>query len=204
VENLPLEGALHITFVRSLVAHARIVGVDASAAEALPNVRVLTGSDLEGVSTGPPPIPVLEQRMRRPVVAKDVVRFVGDMVAIVLSEDRATGADAAELVSVEYDPLPVVVDLREAAKDEVLLFPEVETNTAGHAGSTDHDESLFADCDVVVSDTIVSTRMAACPLETRSAAAMVGPDGRTTAWLSTQVPHRDLLGLAGTLGIDPG
>lgn len=204
VENLPLEGALAVTFVRSLLAHARIVGVDTSAAEALPNVRVLTGADLDGVSTGPPPIPVLEQRMRRPVVAKDVVRFVGDIVAVVLSDDRTTGEDAAELVAVEYDPLPVVVDMVEAAKDEVVLFPEVGTNVAGRAGRTDHDQELFKGCEVVVSDTIVSTRMAACPLEVRSAAAAVAPDGKTTAWLSTQVPHRDLMGLLPTLGIEPG
>jgi aerobic carbon-monoxide dehydrogenase large subunit len=204
IENMELEGALTITFVRSLLAHARINGVDTSAAEALPNVQVLTGVELDGVTTGPPPIPVLEQRMRRPVVAKDVVRFVGDIVAVVVSEDRATGEDAAELVAVDYDPLPVVVDLVEAARDEVLLFPEVGTNVAGRAGRMDHDQELFAGCDVVVSDTIVSTRMAACPLEVRSAAAEVGPDGRTTAWLSTQVPHRDLMGLVPTLGLEAG
>jgi carbon-monoxide dehydrogenase large subunit len=203
IENMPLEGARTITFVRSPYAHARIVSVDTSAAEKLPNVQVLTGADVDA-TTGPPPIPVLEQAMRRPVVAKEVVRFVGDIVAIVLSDDRATGADAAELVAVEYDPLPVVVDPVEAARDEVLLFPDVGTNIAGHAGSPEHDEKLFEGCNVVVSDTIVSPRMAGCPLEVRSAAAEVGPDGRITAWLSTQVPHRDQLGIAGTLGMDPG
>jgi aerobic carbon-monoxide dehydrogenase large subunit len=202
VENLPLEGALSVTFVRSLYAHARIVSVDTSAAEALPGVQVLTGADVD-VTTGPPPIPVLEQRMRRPVVAKDVARFVGDIVAVVLSADRATGVDAAELVTVEYDPLPVVVDMVEAAKDEVLLFPEVGTNVAGRAGRTDHDQGLFAGCEVVVSQTIVSPRMAACPLEVRSAAADVDDDGRVTAWLSTQVPHRDHFGLTLTLGLEP-
>ena len=203
IENLPLEGARTVTFVRSLLAHARIVSVDASAAEELPNVRVLTGADVD-VTTGPPPIPVLEQRMRRPAVAKDVVRFVGDIVAIVLSPDRGSGADAAELVQVEYDALPVVVSPVEAAKDDVLLYPEIETNVAGRAGSPEHDDSLFEGCDVVVSETLVSQRMAACPLEVRSAAAEVGADGRVTAWLSTQVPHRDHLGICGTLGWEPG
>ena len=202
VENLELEGALAVTFVRSLLAHARIVGVDTSAAEALPDVQVFTGADVD-VTTGPPPIPVLEQRMRRPVVAKDVVRFVGDIVAVVVSPDRATGADAAELVSVEYDPLPVTVTAVDAAKDEVLLFPEVGTNVAGRAGRSDHDTRLFDDCEVVVSQTIVSQRMAACPLEVRSAAADVDDDGRITAWLSTQVPHRDHFGLTATLGLEP-
>ena len=203
VENLTLEGALTITFVRSLLAHARVVGVDTSAAEALPDVQVFTGADID-VTTGPPPIPVLEQRMRRPVVAKDVVRFVGDIVAVVVSPDRATGVDAAELVSVEYDPLPVVVDMTDAAKDEVILYPEVGTNVAGRAGRMDHDQNLFEGCDVVVSDTIESQRMAGCPLEVRSAAAQVDADGRVTAWLSTQVPHRDHFGLTATLGMEPG
>jgi carbon-monoxide dehydrogenase large subunit len=204
VENLPLEGALTVTFVRSPLAHARIVGIDASAAEELPGVRVLTGAEVDAGPTGPPPIPVLEQRMTRPLVAAEVVRFVGDIVAIVVSPDRVSGADAAELVAVEYEPLPVVVDPEEAAKDEVLLFPEVGTNVAGRAGSPEHDEKLFEGCDVVVSDTIVSQRMAGCPLEVRSAAAELGSDGRVTAWLSTQVPHRDHLGISGTLGTDPG
>jgi len=204
VENLPLEGALAVTFVRSSLAHACIVGVDTAAAEALPNVQVLTGADVDAGPAGPPPIPLIEQRMTRPLVAADVVRFVGDIVAVVVSDDRAAGADAAELVSVEYDPLPVVVSPIEAAKDELLLFPEIGTNIAAHAGSPEHDEKLFEGCDVVVSDTLVSQRMAACPLEVRSAAAELGSDGRITAWLSTQVPHRDQMGIAGTLGIDPG
>ncbi len=141
VENLPLEGARTVTFVRSPFAHARITGIDASAAEALPNIQVLTGTDFDGVAIAPPPIPVLEQRLVRPIVAKDVVRFVGDIVAVVLSDDRASGVDAAELVSVEYDPLPVLLDPKEAAKDELLLFPDVGTNIAGRAGRMEHDPS---------------------------------------------------------------
>ena len=202
VENLPLEGARTVTFVRSPYAHARITGIDASAAEALPNIVVLTAADVGDVSMGPPPIPVLEQRLRRPLIATAVVRFVGDIVAIVLSDDRATGMDAAELVAVEYEPLPVLLDPEEAAKDELLLFPDVGTNIAGRAGRMDHDPTLFEGCDVVVTDTLVSQRMAACPLEVRSAAAEPS-NGRITAWLSTQVPHRDHHGLCPTLGLEP-
>ena len=124
-------------------------------------------------------------------MAVDVVRFVGDIVAIVISDDRATGADAAELVLVDYDPLPAVVGPEDAAKDEVLLFPEAGTNVAARSGSPEHDEKLFDGCDVVVSGTLVSQRMAPCPLEPRSAAAELGDDGRLTAWLSTQTPHQD-------------
>lgn len=203
VENLPLEGALHVTFVRSLLAHARIVGIDATAAEALPDVQVFTAADVDVGLFGPPPLPGLNTAMGRPLVAKDVVRFVGEIVAVVVSKTRATGADAAELVMVDYDPLPVAVSVEEAAKDEILLFPEAGTNVAGRSGSPEHDAALFDGCDVVVTGRLVSQRMAPCPLEPRSAAAVRGPDGRITAWLTTQTPHQDRFGIAATLGLDP-
>ena len=141
--------------------------------------------------------------MGRPLIAKDTVRFVGDIVAVVVSDDRATGADAAELVFVDYDPLPLAVKPEDAAKDEVLLFPDSGTNVAARSGSPEHDEKLFDGCDAVVSGTMLSQRMAPCPLEPRSAAAEVGDDGRLTAWLSTQTPHQDRMVLAGMLGLDP-
>jgi aerobic carbon-monoxide dehydrogenase large subunit len=203
VENLPLEGAASVTFVRSLLAHARITEVDVSVAAALPNVQVLTSADLDLPAFGPPPFPGLNQTMGRPLIARDVVRFVGDIVAIVISDDRATGADAAELVMVDYEPLPIVVKPEDAAKDEVLLFPEAGTNVAARSGSPDHDDKLFGDCDVVVAGTLLSQRMAPCPLEPRSCAAELGADGRLTAWLSTQTPHQDRMVLAGMLGLDP-
>ena len=127
VENLALEGAASITFVRSLLAHAKINGIDTSAAEELPGVRVLTADDVDLAAFGPPPFG-FHPDTGRPVVAKDVVRFVGEILAIVVSDDRATGVDAAELVMVDYDPLPVVVDPQEALKDETLLFPGAGTN----------------------------------------------------------------------------
>jgi aerobic carbon-monoxide dehydrogenase large subunit len=189
--------------VRSLLAHAEIAGVDVTAAEALPNVEVLTAADLDLGVFGPPPFPGVNPDMGRPLLAGDRVRFVGDIIAIVISDDRATGADAAELVAVDYEPLPAVVTPHEAMKDDVLLFPEAGTNVAGRAGSPEHDEELFGGCDVVVSGTVVSQRMAPCPLEPRSAAAELGSDGRITAWLSTQTPHQDRLALAGIFGLDP-
>ena len=141
--------------------------------------------------------------MGRPVVAKDVVRFVGEIVAVVVSDDRATGADAAELVMVDYDPLPVVVDPEEALKDETLLFPEAGTNVAARTQPpAANADDLFDGCDVTVSGTLVSQRMAPCPLEPRSTAAQF-EDGRLTAWLCTQTPHQDRDAIAGMLGLEP-
>ena len=203
VENLPLEGALHVAFVRSLLAHARINGIDASAAEAMDGIQVFTGADVDAPPWGPPPLPGLNKAMGRPLVAKDTVRFVGDIVAVVVAADRASAVDAAELVMVDYDPLPAVVTVRDSATDETLLFPEAETNVAGHSGNPERDPAFFDDCEVTVSGTFISQRMAPAPLEPRSLAAMQGADGRITAWLCTQTPHQDKMGICGTLGIDP-
>jgi carbon-monoxide dehydrogenase large subunit len=204
LEGMPLEGAAWITFVRSLLAHARVNGIDASAAEALPNVQVLTGADVDAPPFGPPPYWHINPAMVRPLVAGDVVRFAGDIVAIVVSDDRATGVDAAELVAVDYDPVPVVMTVEDAAKDETLLFPDEGTNVAAQGGSPEPDDELFAGCDVVVSDMIWSQRMAAAPLEPRSAAAEVGEDGRLTVWLTSQTPHLSKMVVAGMLGLEPG
>ncbi len=203
VENLEVESALHITFVRSLFAHARIT-VDASEARELPGVHVFTADDVDMPPFGPPPFPGLNPAMSRPIVARDVVRFVGDIVAIVVADSRAASVDAAELVFVDYDPLPAVVTPQDAEKDEVLLFPEAGTNIAARSGSPDHDDDLFAGCDVVVSDTLYSQRMAPCPLEPRSTVVVPGEDGRYTAWLTTQAPHLDSGIITGMLGLEPG
>ena len=204
VENLPQDDALHLAFARSLLAHARLGSVDTSAAEAAPDVvAVLTAADLDVGTFGPPPFPGLNPEMGRPLIAGEVVRFVGDVVAVVVAKSRAAAADAAELVTVDYDPLPVVASATEAAKEEVLLFPEAGTNVAARAGSQDHDEALFEDCDVVVSGRLVSPRMAPCPLEPRSVIAAVDGEGKLTVWTPTQDPHTDVLGLAGALGLDP-
>jgi carbon-monoxide dehydrogenase large subunit len=204
LENISIEGAAWVTFVRSPLAHARINGVDGSAAEALPNVQVFMGADVDAPPFGPPPYWNINPAMVRPLVATDTVRFAGEIVAIVVSEDRASGLDAAELVVVDYDPLPVVLTVEDAAREEALLFPDEGTNIAARAGSPEHDDDLFAGCEVVVSDTIWSQRMAAAPLEPRSAAAVAGEDGRLTVWLTSQTPHTAKMVIAGMLGLDPG
>jgi carbon-monoxide dehydrogenase large subunit len=201
VENLQLPGALHVAFVRSPVAHARIASVDVAEARDQPQTQVFTAADVDLGTFQPPPLPGLEQRMGRPFVAGDTVRFAGDIVAVVVSESRVQAADAAELVFVDYDPLPAVVDPLKALEDETVLFPEVGTNVCFRRAD-EPNEALFAGCEVTVSGQVVSQRLAASPLEPRSSAATVGGDGRLTAWLSTQTPHQDRDGLARTLGMD--
>ncbi len=206
LENMPLEGALAVTFVRSPVAHARIASIDTSGADALPNVRVLTAADVDAPPFGPPPYWNINPGMVRPLVAKDVVRFAGEIVAVVVSEDRASGADAAELVMVDYDPLPTLLSAEESLEGDLRLFPELGTNIANfpEPDLEARDESLFDGCDVVVTDTFWSPRMAAAPMEPRSSAARFDGDGRLTYWGTTQTPHTDRMVLAGMLGLDPG
>ncbi len=203
VENLPFENALHVTFVRSPLAHARITGIDASAARELPGVQVLTAAEIElEAMPAPPFIGELGAFMSRRFVAKDVVRFAGEIVAVVLSETRAEGVDAAELVVVDYEPLPTVTNPRDAVDGEVLLYPDAGTNVCMRVAPEEPAENLFADCEVVVSGSLTSQRMAPSPLEPRSSAATF-EDGRVSAWLSTQTPHQDQAALAGILGLDP-
>jgi carbon-monoxide dehydrogenase large subunit len=202
VESLALPGARHVTFVRSPFAHARVTGIDASAARALPGTEVFTAAEVDLATFDAPPLPGLERRMGRPLLARDVVRFSGDIVALVVTESRSAGADAAELVAVDYDPLPAVVDLRDSLADRTVLFPEVGTNVCLRKSVEEPDASLFDGCDVVVSGRMVSQRLAPCPLEPRSTAAEVGENGRLTVWLSTQTPHHDRHGLAQALGLE--
>ena len=98
----------------------------------------------------PPAIGFIEQRMARPPLARDVVRYAGDIVAVVLTETREEGIDAAEHVHVDYDPLPPVVDPEDSLRGEVLLFPDVGTNVCAHVPPAG-DDGIFEGCEVVVS-----------------------------------------------------
>jgi aerobic carbon-monoxide dehydrogenase large subunit len=199
-----LTGALHLTLVRSPLAHGRITGLDVEAARTAPGVvAVFTGADLDIA-------PQLmfagaNRAMVRPFLATDRVRFVGEPVAAVLTEHPYQGPDAAELVEVDYEPLQAVVDLKASLAEDVLLFDEAGTNLAmGLGHDTPFDEHLFDDCEVVVTREIVNQRLAAAPLETRAAAAVWGEDGRVTLFASTQNAQAARDEVAGWLGVEPG
>ena len=147
--------------------------------------------------------PSANDAMVRPFLATDRVRFVGEPVAAVLTEQPYQGPDAAELVVVDYDPLPAVVDLRAAARDEVLLFARrAPTRRRVRPATRPSTSDLFDGCEVVVTAEIVNQRLAAAPLETRAAAAQWGDDGRLTLWCSTQNAQATRDEVAGWLGID--
>ena len=203
-----LAGACHVFFVRSPIAHARIRSVDVSAALKAPGVvAAFTGADLAGLPLLAPPMPgMIDERMGQPLLARDVVRFVGEPVAVVITDDPYQGEDAAELVETDYDPLPPVVDPASAADatGSSLLFPDAGTNVAASFGdAAGLKADLFDGCDVVVTAAIVNQRVAPAPMETRAAAAVWGEDGRLTAWIPNQGAQGTRGALAGMLGIDP-
>ncbi len=202
VDDLRIPGALHVTFIRSPWAHARVLGVDASAARELAGTQVFTAREIDLPSYPAPPFIGIDERMHRPLLAGEKVRFVGDIVAAVVSSSDAAAVDAAELVAVDYEPLAAVTDTTRAVRDEVLLFEDVGTNVC-LANPAEGSDTLFADCEVVTSGEIVSPRLAACPLEPRATIAQFDDDGRLTVWLSTQNPHQDKAGLGSLLGLEP-
>ena len=202
VDDQRVEGALYVQFVRSYVAHGTITSVEADDARALPGVQVFTGADVDLAPSPPPPMMRVDESMHRPFVATDTVRFAGEIVAVVLAESPEACADAAELVYAEYESLPAVVDIREAVKDETLVFAPAGSNTCLRMPVKDPDPNLFDGCDIVISGANESPRLLALPIEPRAVAASF-EDGKLTIWLSTQTPHQDKGMIAGALGLDP-
>jgi aerobic carbon-monoxide dehydrogenase large subunit len=209
VRTPELTRAARVTFVRSPLAHARIVGIDASEALREPGVvAVLTVADMDDLAPPPPssgewdgsPTP-LGGPWAEPLLAVDTVRFVGEPVAMVITDGGYLGEDAADLVSVHYDPLPVVLGPTAAVSDETLLFPPAGSNVCiSQASST--DDAPFDACDVVVEQDVVNQRVACLPMEGRATAATY-ENGRLTVWVSSQNAQVSRLILAGALGMAP-
>ena len=192
VDDIAIPGALHVTFVRSPWAHARINGIDASRPRRGPASTCSPPADIELGKEPPPAFLGLDERWHRPYLGRRQGALVRrNRGGRARRRPRERSADAAELVEVDYEPLPVVIDPVEAAADEVLVFEDAGTNICIERPAATSDEELFGGCEVVASGTIRSQRIAACPIEPRAAAARVEDDDRLTVWLSTQTPHQD-------------
>ena len=202
VDDLSLPGALHLTFVRSYMAHAKVNGIDKSAAEAA-GAQVFVAADTDLTVNPVPPFIPIDPQMFRPLLCSDTVRFVGDIVAIVLADSREASVDAAELVDVDYEQLESVTDPEEAVRDETVIYSGVGTNVCIHVPPQSTDPNLLESSEVVVTGKVISQRLAACPIEPRSSAAQFGEDGRLTLWISSQTPHQDKMVLGGLLGLEP-
>jgi carbon-monoxide dehydrogenase large subunit len=202
VEDLALEGAAWVTYVRSPYAHARITGVDLDEARRSPGVLgAFSSAEIAALPRITHHLPMLPDGMRRPLLATGVVRFVGEPVAVVVAEDRYLAADAADLVVVDYDPLTPVVDPELAATDELVLFPEVGTNAAVRLQSPRRAD--FSGCEVVVELQVENQRMTAAPIEPRSGASYWTDDGRLVHYSACQGAHPAREALCAIYGLPP-
>ncbi|MGY1785657.1 xanthine dehydrogenase family protein molybdopterin-binding subunit [Geodermatophilus sp. SYSU D00698] len=211
-DNMVLPGMLHLSVVRSPVAHARITSIDVSAAKEAPGVvAVFTGRDLADEQGSIPcawPVTPDMKNPGHPSIAVDGVNHVGEAVAVIVARSRTAAADAVELVDVDYETLPPVLDMEEAVRDGAeLVHDELGTNTsyhfvfdAGEAGTGVDTEQAFADAEVVVSRRFVNQRLIPAFMEPRS--VVVQPQGENfTLWSATQIPHVLRVMLAMVTGI---
>jgi carbon-monoxide dehydrogenase large subunit len=206
IDDLQLPRMLHAAFVRSPMAHAAVASVEAAAARALPGVfAVLTGADIADLVQ---PMPVRLAGMAAPVfypLATDRVRHVGDPVAVVIAESRYLAEDGAELVDVDYEPLPPVATY-EAALDpaSLPLFGDLAGNVLSFDPRSFGDvDAAFAAADRVISRTFSQERLGPVPMETRGAVADYHEaNGELTFHCNAQNAHALRLGLAQVLGLD--
>ena len=196
-DDIKLAGLVHAAILRSPHGHARINSIDTSAAAAAPGViAVYTGADTEGVLNPMPCAWVIPdsdvKAVAYPPLAKDIVRYVGDAVAVVVAADRYQAEDAVELIDVDYEPLPTVINPEAALQEGApQLHEDAPGNQAFHwvAAGGDTDDA-FANADVVVRDTIIQQKLIPNPMEPRSAIASYVPAmGELTIWNTTQNPH---------------
>ncbi len=194
VDDVTLPGMLHGAVLRSPYAHARIVSIDTSAAEAHPKVKaVITGAVLQTLNLAW--MPTLSYDTQA-VLATDKVRFQGQEVAFVVAEDRYSARDALELIEVNYEPLPAVVDATKALDaDAPVIRDDKEGKTDNHiydweAGDRAATDAAFAGADVVVAEDVLYPRSHPAPLETCGAVADFDKvTGKLTMWCNTQAPH---------------
>ena len=206
VGNLRVEGMARAAFVRSPVAHGRILSIDTTEAKAAPGViSVLTAADL-----GVEPFHgfmVLNPACARPPLATDKVRFVGEAVAVVVAETEAAAIDATELVVVDYDPLPAVADAESAVADGApVQFEDLGSNVVAGTRGRGPDNPLDG-ATTVVRARLENQRIAVMPMEGNAIAAIPGDGGEgpvMTVYVSTQMPH-GFMGMAGrNLGYQAG
>ncbi|MFE2750892.1 xanthine dehydrogenase family protein molybdopterin-binding subunit [Actinosynnema sp. NPDC059335] len=211
-DNLQLGGMLHLAVLRSPVAHARIVSIDVSEAVRMPGVLVvLTGQDLaDEQGSLPCAWPITEDMLAPPApsLAVDRVNFAGEAVAVVVARTAAEAHDALAAIDVDYEDLPVVLDMVKAVEDDAdLVHPELGTNKSAtwvydsaEAGTGSDVDRVIAEAEVVVERTFRQQRLIPAFMEPRSVVVDPSP-GSVTLWSSTQVPHILRWMLSAVLGI---
>ena len=202
-EEERLVGAVHVTYARSSAAHARINSIDTSEAESMPGVIAVFTAE----SLALQPVPAAFNPMvARTLLASDKVRYVGEPVVAIVTENREQGEDAAEAIIIDYDYLEAFVDVEAAMVSTTLIYESAgsnvvfDTTVLGIPENT--GDAYFEGCEVVVKGRFMNQRVAPCPLEVRGAAAVWGADGRLTQWLSTKHAQGGVDPIAAANGVD--
>src|SRR5579864_6234734 len=194
VDDIKLPDTLHAVFLRSIYAHARIKSIDATEARKAPKViAVYTGKDVSA-KIGAVPCAAALPELKVPdhrVLATDKTYFVGHPVAVVVAEDRYAAKDAADLIQVDYDELPVVTDEEKAAQGGPVVHEQFKTNVAYKLTAGEGDvEAAFKSADKVIQQRILHRRLAPIAMEPRGVLARYYPgEQELTLWTSTQIPH---------------
>jgi len=194
VDDIRLPDTLHVAFLRSIYAHARIKSIDTSAALKLPGVvAVYIGKDVSKI--GPVPCGAAIPDMKTPnhtVLATNKVYFVGHLVAAVVAETKYAARDALDLIQVDYEELPVVMDEEKAAdKNSPVIHEQFGTNIAYKLTAGEGDiEAALKSADKIVKQKILNKRLAPIAMEPRGVLARYFPgEQELTLWTSTQIPH---------------
>ncbi|HJL99545.1 MAG TPA: xanthine dehydrogenase family protein molybdopterin-binding subunit [Acidimicrobiales bacterium] len=201
VDDLDID-SVQIVFVRSTMAHASLLGVDTSEAVNMPGVLAVYTADnlsMDAVNQSE----FMDPSMNRPPLAVGRVRFVGDIVAAVVAESHSQAVDAAEQVIVDYDPLPANADIEAALGDDAdVLWEGAESNVCFAIGNEYDGPDVNEGADAVVSQRIVTQRLAGVPMEPNGCVAI--PEGDSmTFYASTQAAHGLRDGLAPSIGLEP-
>ena len=193
-DDIQLTRMLYCVFVRSPYAHARITAINTEAARSHPGVvAVVTSADLHGLGMIPCAVQMPDLKIpAHPALARERVRYVGEPVAAVVADDPYTARDAAEMVAVDYEPLPVVLDMEKALeRGNQLIYQEFGTNKAfTHAMKSGDINAAFKKADHVTKVRLLNQRLAPTAMEPRAIVAEYLPgENRLTIWASTQIPH---------------
>ena len=195
LDDMTRPGMLHAAILRSPHAHARVLGIDASAALAIEGVEaVFTYDDIAPLAKAIPvrvfELPGMDRFLQEPL-ASDTVRYAGEAVAVVVAESRYLAEDALDAIEVRYEPLPAVTSVKEALRDAVILHPQNGTNLTGQAAvSTGDVTAAFRDAEYTRKEEFRTNRHTGNPLETRGLVASYDDaSGELHVWGPTKVPH---------------
>src|SRR6201995_4320449 len=209
VDDIPLNNPLHAAFLRSPVARARIKKIDVSAARNYPGVAAVCTCD----DIGPPdmamPLLIPHPSMKNPKTQRPLARgevfYVGQTIAMVVAVDRYTAEDAAALIEIEYEQLPVQMDMKRALQDDApLVHADVPNNLAAHFVQTSGDpDAAFARAEHFTKVEVQVDRSTAAPMECRAVAARFDAvSGELTVWDGTQAPISVRGGLPSIFNLD--